>query len=475
MKPFLALFNLTVRHAVRSSFFLLLVLLLFLTAAAIPATVGAGSPVDFIRVSLLYSLSAVSTILALSSVWLGCYTMGGDVESYQLHMVVSKPVSRLTIWLAKWLGVAAVNLVLLFLAALMVYFIVLGRVEAIVDDLPLREQPQIRSQIENEVLVGRRAFMPERPDLDEAVRQQLEVVVSQMRASGQGDTSGAGIDKLRQQIYRQLQIRNSEVPYGIQQSRFWEFRGLPENYQGPVYFRYRPIFGQSVLDSEMGTRMAVLVGVPKMHDEEAGKDGSNRYDIQLQPYTDAQQMLADQFHEQVIRSGLVAPDGRFVAGLCNMDEKQRSLYFQPVDGPMVMIKICGFAGNYARSILVIALELLLLSGLACAMGGCMSMPMAIFVVASYLFFGTFAAFVVNMETISGIGDKIGMYLAKAILAVVIPLQKFDSTDLLSSGELVEWSLVGQLFWKYLLCRALPIYLFGIWIYHKRELGLVIRK
>ena len=109
------------------------------------------------------------------------------------------------------------------------------------------------------------------------------------------------------------------------------------------------------------------------------------------------------------------------------------------------------------------------------MGGCMSMPMAIFVVASYLFFGTFAAFVVNMETISGIGDKIGMYLAKAILAVVIPLQKFDSTDLLSSGELVEWSLVGQLFWKYLLCRALPIYLFGIWIYHKRELGLVIRK
>ena len=186
MKPFLALFNLTVRHAVRSSFFLLLVLLLFLTAAAIPATVGAGSPVDFIRVSLLYSLSAVSTILALSSVWLGCYTMGGDVESYQLHMVVSKPVSRLTIWLAKWLGVAAVNLVLLFLAALMVYFIVLGRVEAIVDDLPLREQLQIRSQIENEVLVGRRAFMPERPDLDEAVRQQLEVVVSQMRASGQG-------------------------------------------------------------------------------------------------------------------------------------------------------------------------------------------------------------------------------------------------------------------------------------------------
>ena len=475
MKPFFAILKLTIRHAVRSSFFLLLVLLLFVTATAIPGTVGAGSPVDFIRISLLYSLSAVSVILALSSVWLGCYTMAGDIESYQLHMVVSKPVSRLTVWLAKWCGVAAVNLLLLVFAAILVYGIVVNRIGTVIEELPVKEQPEVRSRIENEVLVGRRAFRPDQPDMNDMVRSYVDAAVSRMRASGQGDTSGAGIDKIRQQVSRQLQLQNSEVKFGLPQSRLWVFSGLPENYAGPVYFRYRPLFGQSVLDSEKGTRLAVLVGVPNLHDDKAGQDGSKRYDLEIRPYTGMLQVLAEQFHEQEIKAGLVSPDGQFVAGISNLDGKERTLYFQPVDGPEILIRICGFPGNYARAILVIALELILLSGLACALGGCMSMPMAIFVVASYLFFGTFSAFVVNLETISGISDKIGMMLAKAILAVVIPLQEFDSTDFLADGKLIEWSFIANLGWKFLLCRALPIYLFGLWVYRRRELGLVIRK
>ena len=475
MKPFFAIFKLTIRHAVRSSFFLLLVVLLFVTASAISSTVGAGSPVDFIRISLLYSLSAVSVILALSSVWLGCYIMAGDIESYQLHMVVSKPVSRSTIWLAKWCGVAAVNLLLLLFAAVLVYGIIVNRIDTVIEELPVKEQPEVRSRIENEVLVGRRAFRPDQPDLTEQVRRQVDAVVNRMRSSGQGDTSGAGIDKIRQQVFKQLQLQNSEVKFGLPHSRFWVFSGLPENYAGPVYFRYRPLFGQSVLDSEMGTQVAVLVGVPKLHDEKAGEDGSKRYDLELRPYTGTLQVLSEQFHEQEMPAGLVSPDGQFVAGLSNFDGQKRTLFFQPADGPEILIKICGFSGNYARAILVIALELILLSGLACALGGCMSMPMAIFVVASYLFFGAFSTFVVNLESVSGISDEIGMMLAKAILAVVIPLQEFDSTDFLADGKLIEWSFIAELVWKFLFCRALPIYLFGLWAYHRRELGLVIRK
>ena len=127
MKPFLAIVKLTFRHALRSHVFQLLLALLVLAVVFIPGTVGAGTAADFIRISLFYSLGTLTFILSLSSMWLGCYAMTHDVESYQLHLVVTKPVSRVTVWMGKWIGVTLVNLLLLLLAAAAIYGIVLYR------------------------------------------------------------------------------------------------------------------------------------------------------------------------------------------------------------------------------------------------------------------------------------------------------------------------------------------------------------
>ena len=132
MKAFWAIVKLTFRNAIRSHIFQLLLLLLLLCVILIPGTVsGDGTARGFIRISLLYSLSAVSTILALSSVWLGCFVMTQDVDNYQLHMVVTKPVSRVSIWLAKWVGVNLIHLVLLAAATLSIYFIILYKYKAV--------------------------------------------------------------------------------------------------------------------------------------------------------------------------------------------------------------------------------------------------------------------------------------------------------------------------------------------------------
>ena len=103
MSAFLTIVKLTFRNGMRSHLFQLLLLVLLLCVVAIPATIsGDGTADGFIRVSLLYSLAAVSTVLALSSVWLGCFVMSQDIENYQLHMVVTKPVSRAKIWLVSY-------------------------------------------------------------------------------------------------------------------------------------------------------------------------------------------------------------------------------------------------------------------------------------------------------------------------------------------------------------------------------------
>ena len=83
MRPFFAIVALTLKNALRSHLFQLLLLLLLLSVGIIPFSIGGGTAQDFIRVSLLYSIWTVVLILALSSLWLGCFVMGQDVETLQ--------------------------------------------------------------------------------------------------------------------------------------------------------------------------------------------------------------------------------------------------------------------------------------------------------------------------------------------------------------------------------------------------------
>ena len=103
------------------------------------------------------------------------------------------------------------------------------------------------------------------------------------------------------------------------------------------------------------------------------------------------------------------------------------------------------------------------------------MPVAIFMVLSYLLFGAFSVYMVNLEYLSGFADRFGQLVGKLLLWVVIPLQRFDVSSIVSDGVLVEWSFIGSLFFHMIVLKALPLVLLGIYFYNKRELGLIVRK
>ena len=103
------------------------------------------------------------------------------------------------------------------------------------------------------------------------------------------------------------------------------------------------------------------------------------------------------------------------------------------------------------------------------------MPVAIFMVLSYLLFGAFSVYMVNLEYLAGMADRFGQMVGKILLCVVIPLQQFDVSSLVSDFVLVEWSFIGSLFLNMIVLRALPLVLLGIYLYNKRELGLIVRK
>ena len=66
-------------------------------------------------------------------------------------------------------------------------------------------------------------------------------------------------------------------------------------------------------------------------------------------------------------------------------------------------------------------------------------------------------------------------MGRILLKVVIPLQNFDVSSVIADGVLVEWSWIGGLILNMIVFRALPLVLLGIFLYRKRELGLIIRK
>jgi len=94
---------------------------------------------------------------------------------------------------------------------------------------------------------------------------------------------------------------------------------------------------------------------------------------------------------------------------------------------------------------------------------------------SYLLFGSIASYMVDTTYFSGAGDVIAYWVGKILLLAVIPMQKFEVTNYVANGELIELTLMGKLLLQYFVLRAVPFFLLGMWLYKRRELGLVIRK
>ena len=466
MKPFFAIVSLTLKNAVRSHVFQLLLLVLMLCVGIIPLSIGGGSALDFVRVSLLYSIWSIVVILALASLWLGCFIMAQDVDSYQLHMVVTKPVSRVVIWLGKWTGINLINITLLIISLVAVYGIVMYRYQN--DD---RFTQADRRQIASEVLVGRRVFMPTRPDFAALARQELQ---ERMKKTGVLDDEAQ--DKLFAELLQQIGAGYSEL--APNQVKGWIFENLPDVGDEPLFLRYRPYLGKVSSEDQRQTYLQWLVMRPS---GEAVLPSGERVAASEWPQLlsdSPEQIFSGVFYEKTIPGEwkVISPDRKVRVAVTNMDRFGDKHYYQPADGPKLLLRICGFEGNYLRMVVVLIVQMALLSALACAFGGFLTMPTAVFVVASYLLLGSFSTLLTDQSFyVSNAWDQIGQNLAKLLLLVVIPLQAFDVTELLSTGELIEYSLIWKLFFHYFLLRGLPLFLFGIWMYRKRELGLAVRK
>jgi hypothetical protein len=468
MKAFWAIIKLTFKNAIRSHIFQLLLFVLALCVVFIPTTIsGDGTAHGFIQISLKYSMAAVAFVLSLSSIWLGCQILSRDVENYELHMVVSKPTSRITIWLAKWTGICIIHLILLFAAAAVVYFSVIWQYNR-------RDFSEVeKMRIDNEVLVGRRVFMPTLPDIDKLAKMLLK------KQQARSEELGLEFDAKKEFKACKIKVSSSFAEVLTGQLRTWQYKNLPIEEKRPLYISYR--FYVNKVDSSK-QRLAHGVwgyGQPKFIEKKSEVEGKAPkkefvgFDLLME--NQPRQFMAGVFNEITLPPGLISPAGEVRVNFMNTDIKKAPFFTQKADGPKLLLKVTSFGENYFRAVVVLSLQLIILAGLGCAAAAVLSMPTAVFVVMSYLMFGSVATYMVDTTYFGGAGDVIAYWVGKFLLLAVIPMQKFEVTNYVANGELIELTMMGKLFLQYFVLRALPFFMLGMWLYKRRELGLVIRK
>ena len=456
MQRLLAIAGLTWKAAFRFRLFLVVAVLLLASVVGLPILIkDDGTARGFTQILLTYTLTVITGLLGLSTLWLACGTLARDIEECQMQMVATKPIARWQIWLGKWLGIMSLNAALLAISGSSVFLLLQWRSTKV----PEAEQKILR----NEVLVARASARP--PTFEREVEaetdRQLKETLEKKRVTAVDEKL------LRQQIKETLKGDLQLVPPGAM--RPWQVDlGAARNYlRGqPLYLRVKFNAGDK---SPSGTFGALWqVGIPQK--------------TELWRTPEPMSLAPDTFHEFEIPPNLFDENGKLTILFINPNNVP--LLFPIEDGIEVLYRESSFGLNFARGLGIIFCWMALLATLGLAAASSLSFPVAAF--ASLAVLGmTFSTSTMtsaisdgsvlgyNSETgVQGQSpvDLVALPVFKAVLKVINLAKDFSPIDSLSAGRSITWSELGVAFGRIVLLLGGPLAGIGIWSFNRRELA-----
>lgn len=459
MRVLLAIAMQTIRSAVRSRVFHVLFALTLLAVVLLPVTVsGDGTATGQLQVALTYSLGVVTVLISTATLWLSCAVLAREIEQYNLHLVLTKPAPPWQVWLGKWLGVVAMHLFILVVAAAAILALIhwrLQRGEFAQEDL---------DRLRHEVMVGRREFHPDQIDFAGAARAEYQ---RRMREGTLAQPHEESV--ILSELLRQVKAKSTEVPAGA--GRLWVFRNVRVRHADePVYLRFRHYIGSTTQSDQRLTEGLWGVRVPTPGDTAR---------FAMLP----RQSMSGNFYELVMPGSLVPEDGVVLITYENRDPAGMPIIFQVADGPVLLVRRTGFAANYARAMLLAAFQIAFLAALGGVVGAAFSTPVAVFVAVSYLVVGMALGGAVNVPLTDPLGDyqysnvtqRLTHYLALGLDAVVVSVDDFDASSALAKGQLIEFSRLLASGLGLVVLRGGILAALGMLVLSRRELGTVVRR
>lgn len=452
MRRILAIAFLTLRAAFRYRVVLVMALLLIAGVIVLPLIIkDDGTARGFTQIILTYTLALTTTLLGFATLWLSCGILAREIEEAQMQMVVVKPIARWQIWVGKWLGIVALNGMLILLAGIAIYTIMQMRARK----LTAKEQ----TILQNEVLVARKVAMEATPNYEDIARDLIRE-----RLQHEAPPEGLSVPALQTIIREQLKSRDQLVQPN--QRRIWQiYVGEPSEVRNkPMTIRVR--FDPPVPD--MGERFITFW--------EFG-DLATKTQFQTNFV-----MASEAYVEFPIPPNLVNDKGELHIRFDNRNEK--ALLF-PEDGMQVLYRIGGFGGNFARGLGIVFCWLALLAALGLTGATFLSFPVAAFCTIGVLILS------MSTGTLKQIIDENGIVAVdpntgrveetKVVNTLAVPLARgllntfnlargFSPIDSLSSGRAITWTDFSQAFLQICILLSGALAAIGIVIFNRRELA-----
>jgi len=453
MKRAWAIAALTLRAAIRSRVLAALTVLLILASVGLPLTVrGDGTAAGHAQILLSYTLGAAALVLSISSVWSGCAAISQEIRDRQMHLLAVKPVRPLEIWVGKWLGLVAMNALLLAFSGAIVYGLLrwTTRPEALAADE--------RTALDEEILVARAMARPDESEFEAATREAFRRELTEGRMAD---------DARPDEAYRAFRHLRRLQFYGVPPGalREWRIRlpaaPAPDR---PIFLRFR--FAKSEL-APTAVAGQWFIG--------AGDE------VRL---TVAGEWPPDAFHSIPMPARPLLGEREIVVAFGNGDPSGAAVFFDPDRGLEILMRAGGFAGNFARAGLLLLVQLAFLSAVGLAAGAVFSMPVASFVSISLVLLMRISGYIGEMAGQrqyfaeagragpgAALADHALRLVFRALKTALAPLELPDALDLLASGRLISWGAVAG-------AAAVHLALYGgllaagsAWVLRRRELGL----
>ena len=529
MKAFQAIFKQTIRSAMRSKVFIVLAVLILLYVVGLPLTVkGDNTAAGLVQVSLTYSLNVVIALISASALWLGCSLISSEIENYNIHLLTTKPCPRWLYWLGKWCGVFVMHAAILAVSMLVIYALLMfyrlpaARRQGLFTDADI-------AKLEQEILTARRTFRPENPDWDGELLAEYDRRVQDGRINPNQDKI-ATLKALRGEVtqrlaanivlkpgetvtwkYHNVTVLDDEVPLYLRFRIYTDGvkntdqRMLPVDwgfavYQGldgkKVETQQRPIVSYSMGHANYfvhpGGTWQELSTLPrsrfKQEDGQISLSGKVTESEMVVPATMIVEKETGNM-ELTLANPNTVPDPKSIPDTQEAKDAYDKLVrtytgvIQFVDRPVLLCRVSGFFDNFLRTMLMAIFQLAFLTALGCTVGAVFSTPVAVFLALAYLVIGLLVPAAVDAPLKNEDGsykykstiERWDHYLAQTVQMLVVTVDDLDCTSDLAAGRLVERRTIVDTFFKVLLLRTGLMALVGIYILHRRELGLVVRK
>ncbi len=422
----IAISGLTLRTTIRSRVFGLLIAMVVICIAGLPFAIKSdGTASGLAQLFLHYAFGLTMTLLSVAAAWSAAGAVSLEVSHRQMHVLVTKPVHAAEIWLGKWLGLMAVNLVVLGLAGGLIYgFLCWTTRDAV---LP----PGDRSRLHEEILAAHSLIAPELP-------------VAKPAPPGVGRAMYA-------------------VPPGGTQS--WIFR-VPERARpgDALFLKFQ--FATSRIERQMPVTGLWMIGAPDSPEPTRIRGAYTPHvghDLKLPAFAAGRQLAVTYQNVETAEPATVL--------------------FAADTGAQLSIRESGFESNFGRALLLVLARLAFFTALGLTAGALFSFPVAVFTAFAFLFITGLNAWI-GAEALTAEIDLTPSWLAGLVnsatnaimhLANLItpPLARFEPLAFLPAGAFISWTLVGAAWGVLALGYGGAFAIAGIWLFSRRELGLTI--